>query len=81
MEAQLMTASGRVADTRNDTVTVRDDRHVRWSISERDAADVPGARGPRCLVFMSESTVRRIWTYPASWRRLSPDALLALSER
>jgi hypothetical protein len=42
---------------------------------------VPGARAPRCLVFMSEAAVRRVWAYPATWRDLSPDALLALSER
>lgn len=64
-----------------DAVTVHDDIEVQWDAAERDAAHVPGARGPRCLVLMSESAVRRVWVYPASWGHLSPDALLALSER
>ena len=54
---------------------------VEWEISERDCTSVPGARAPRCLVFMSQHTVRRIWSYPSNWHALSPDALLALSER
>ena len=62
-------------------VVIYDDRHVKWVVTERDTTNVPGARGPRCLVLMSECTVRRIWSYPPTWRQLSPDALLALSER
>jgi hypothetical protein len=68
-------------DSRGGTVTVYDDQGVRWVVSERDATGVPGARGPRCLVFMSEHAVRRVWRYPATWRRLPADALLALSEQ
>jgi hypothetical protein len=64
-----------------DAVVLRDVRGTRWVVSERNTAAVPGARAPRCLVFMSEEAVRRVWTYPASWRDLSPDALFALSER
>jgi hypothetical protein len=30
---------------------------------------------------MSEYAVRRIWAVPPAWRTLSPDELLALSER
>jgi hypothetical protein len=62
-------------------VSVYDDQGVRWVVSERDAASVPGARGPRCLVFMSDTAVRRVWTYPATWRHLTADALLAVSEQ
>jgi hypothetical protein len=68
-------------DGSGDTVTVYDDHGVAWEISERDASRVPGARGPRCLVFMSESAIRRVWAYPAGWRHLSTDALFALTEK
>jgi hypothetical protein len=77
-----VSAARRETDNRTGPeVIVYDDRQARWVVSERDATNVPGARGPRCLVFMSEHTVRRIWTYPPTWRHLSPDALLALSEQ
>ena len=64
-----------------DAVIVHDVHGTRWVVSERDTLAVPGARAPRCLVFMSEQAVRRVWAYPAAWRGLSADALLALSER
>jgi hypothetical protein len=64
-----------------DPVIVHDAHGARWVVTERNTAAVPGARAPRCLVFMSEAAVRRVWAYPATWRDLSPDALLALSER
>jgi hypothetical protein len=51
----------------------------RWRVTERDCRGVPGARGSRCLVFMSEFVSRRIWTYPAGWRTLPVAALIALS--
>ena len=62
-------------------VVVVDEHGVRWQVSERGAASVPGAKGPRCLIFMSESAVRRVWHYPAGWRQLSPDTLVGLSEQ
>jgi hypothetical protein len=52
-----------------------------WRVTERDCRDVPGARGTRCLIFMSESVFRRVWLYPAEWRALSAIALEALSWR
>jgi hypothetical protein len=64
-----------------EAITIYDDHGTQWVVTERGAAHVPGARGPRCLVFMSEEAVRRVWAYPATWRYLSADALLALSER
>jgi hypothetical protein len=76
-----VSAARRAADGASGRVIVHDDRGVRWEVSERDAAHVPGARGPRCLVFMSDSAVRRVWTYPPTWRLLSAAALLAVSER
>jgi hypothetical protein len=50
-----------------------------WAVYELAAAPFPWARGDRCLVFMSESAVRRVWHYPADWRALPDDALEALS--
>jgi hypothetical protein len=48
----------------------------RWSVREVDAETVPGSLGARCLVFASSGSIRRVWHYPASWRRL-PDAGMA----
>ena len=39
----------------------------------------PWARGERCLLFRSASTIRRVWNYPADWQALAPDALERLS--
>jgi hypothetical protein len=47
-----------------------------WSVREVDAETVPGGRGVRCLVFTSSGSIRRVWQYPAAWRRL-PDAGMA----
>jgi hypothetical protein len=52
-----------------------------WRVTERDCRGVPGARGARCLVFMSESVFRRVWKYPADWRALAAAALEELSWR
>jgi hypothetical protein len=51
----------------------------RWSVTERDCRGVPGARGVRCLIFMSDSAFRRIWSFPADWRTLSAVALMEIS--
>jgi hypothetical protein len=50
-----------------------------WSVVEVDAAAVPGALGPRCLVFTRPECLRRVWHYPANWRTLDDAALTALS--
>jgi hypothetical protein len=52
-----------------------------WTVSERNTKDMPGARADRCLVFMSLTTVRKVWTYPTTWFDLTDAALLALAER
>ena len=52
---------------------------LRWTIREIDARNLPGARGPRCLVFENHRVVRRIWHYPADWAIIAPSALLALA--
>jgi hypothetical protein len=52
---------------------------VRWSVYEMAAGEIPGRRGPTCLVFDSAAYVRRVWAFPADWLTLSDDVLLALS--
>lgn len=52
---------------------------TEWRVSERNARHDPGARAEWCLVFSCEGAVRRVWGYPAGWRELSADALIALS--
>lgn len=59
---------------------LNDDR-VIWRVTERDARGEPGARGDRCLVFACDSAVRRVWDYPAGWRELPAEELIALSWR
>ena len=51
-----------------------------WTVSERDARDVPGARAPMCLVFESPEAVRRSWSFPRNWRDMDDRALWRLSE-
>ena len=51
----------------------------RCGVTEVDAANTPGARAPRCLVFVSSTAIRRVWRYPPGWRALSDDELAALS--
>ena len=55
------------------------DTYHEWSVVEVDARAVPGARGPRCLIFTRDSCIRRVWEYPAHWRTLDADELTALS--
>ena len=50
----------------------------RWTISEVDAREVPGARGDSCLICESDFSVRRLWSYPADWDRIEDARLLAL---
>ena len=60
-------------------LTFDDDDRVNWSVTEHKGVSVPGARGDRCLVFMSESVCRRVWTFPSDWRTLSAIGLATLS--
>jgi hypothetical protein len=52
---------------------------VCWTVVEVDAAEVPGAQGPRCLLFTRDDCIRRVWHYPAEWRTLDVAGLAALS--
>jgi hypothetical protein len=51
-----------------------------WSVTERDAKRVPGARAPTSLIFESQAAVRRAWSFPSNWRDMEDDALWRLSE-
>jgi hypothetical protein len=62
-------------------VVVRDGEETSWSVREVDGRKVPAARGSRCLIFDSESAVRRVWDYPPDWHELPPGELAALSWR
>ena len=61
--------------------TYRDSDGCTWSVHEVAAGAVPWARGPRCLLFRSETAVRRVWHYPLDWRSLPDAELEALSWR
>lgn len=50
-----------------------------WCAHERDTAHMAHARGPRCLVFENENTLRVVWHYPADWATLSDAELETLS--
>jgi hypothetical protein len=56
-----------------------DGNGVEWEVMEIDGAEVPAARGERCLIFRSPAAVRRVWNYPKSWTRMSASELLNLS--
>lgn len=64
-----------------DAVRFTDANGVAWRVVECASAHVPGARGPRCLLFFSEGLARRVWVYPPHWRTLPPLALAALMRR
>ena len=51
-----------------------------WVVMEREAVADAGGPGPRCLIFMSERAVRRVWKYPANWFELDDAALRALRD-
>jgi len=63
-----------------DAVHWVDGTGVSWRVVERGTTEVPGARGPRCLIFLSEAVVRRVWTYPSDWQHLSATDLEALTD-
>jgi len=50
-----------------------------WSVREVDTPQA-WAHAKRCLIFSSPSVVRRIWSYPREWARLTSRELLDLVE-
>lgn len=61
------------------TRVVMDGEGTEWVVNEVETPQ-PWARGARCLIFSSASIVRRVWSYPADWARLSSRELLKLVE-
>lgn len=64
-----------VGDTRGVT-----QEGARWTVRETDTSHVPGARGPRCLIFESDGILRRAWLYPTDWALLTDQQLIAVME-
>ena len=60
-------------------MTFLDEAGVLWTVTERNAENLPGSRAPRCLIFASTEAVRRVWVYPPEWRDLLTPSLIALS--
>lgn len=58
-----------------------DSEGVQWEVTEVPGRNVPAARGEKCLIFSSPVAIRRVWTYPDTWVRMSADELLELSWR
>jgi hypothetical protein len=56
-----------------------DGNGVEWEVLEVDGAEVPAARGERCLIFRSPGAVRRVWNYPETWTAMSASELVNLS--
>jgi hypothetical protein len=61
-----------------ETRAVVDTHGNEWSIREVDTPQ-PWAHAKRCLIFSSAAIVRRVWSYPADWSRLSSRELLDLA--
>ena len=51
----------------------------QWVAYEVEGSTVPAARGPHCLVFECDTTIRRVWNFPESWYELSTPDLWKVS--
>jgi hypothetical protein len=56
---------------------VVDGQGNEWLVREVDTPQ-PWAHAKRCLIFSSSAVVRRLWSYPEGWARLSSRDLLGL---
>ena len=59
-----------------DAVRFIDSAGVPWRVVDY----APNEEAAHCLIFLSESIVRRVRTFPTDWRQLAPAALEALTE-
>jgi len=64
-------------DRDSGTRVVMDAQGNEWTVHEVETPQA-WAHGARCLIFSSSAVVRRVWSYPTSWARLSSRDLLAL---
>jgi hypothetical protein len=60
-----------------ETRVVVDGHGNEWWVREVDTPQA-WAHGKRCLIFSSSSIVRRLWSYPSGWFRLTSRELLDL---
>lgn len=51
----------------------------RWTVREVHAVGVPWAKRDRCLLFVNDEVVRRLWYYPDGWMACTDAELEALS--
>ena len=59
---------------------IRDETGEVWTVVERKADAIVGARRPACLIFHTDRGFTRLWIYPEKWDELSDRELLALCE-
>lgn len=57
---------------------IMDGQGCTWSVRER-VGDAWHHAGRSSLTFECARAIRRVWTYPPSWRGLSDEELIALS--
>ena len=53
----------------------------RVLVTECDARFIPGSTGATCLICETDSTMRRIWSYPVDWEGLDDARVLALFDQ
>ena len=62
-----------------ETITFRDAGGALWWAHEVEGQAL-GAPGRMCLLLISGTKLRRVWTYPPDWRSLTAAELLGLPE-
>ena len=60
-----------------ETITFRDAAGALWWAHEVEGQAL-GAPTRMCLLLISGTKLRRVWTYPPNWRSLTPTELLGL---
>jgi hypothetical protein len=76
---QMPDSRDRLKSEESDVTTrvVVDGHGNEWTVREVDTPQ-PWAHARHCLIFSSSSVVRRMWSYPDGWARLSSPELLGL---
>jgi hypothetical protein len=59
------------------TRVVIDGHGNEWTVHEVETPQ-PWAHARHCLIFNSSAVVRRVWSYPDGWARMSATDLLGL---
>lgn len=62
-----------------ETITFRDASGALWWAHEVEGQAL-GAPGRMCLLLISGTKLRRVWSYPPDWRSLTATDLLGLPE-